>query len=196
MVGIFPGTGIGGGCVYEGRILRGNRITCMEIGHFPIDPGSPSRGSGRCHTLENVASRLAIAAASAQAAYRGQAPHLAEHVGTEVATIRSGALSAAIESGDTVIESIVREAAEWIGIAAAGLVHLLAPDTIVLGGGLVEAMPELFLDAVSESCHQNLLESYRDSYRVVTADLGDEASVLGAAAWAETEIVNNTIRAA
>ena len=115
VVGIFPGTGIGGGCVYEGRILRGNGITCMEIGHFPINPGAPARGNGRCHTLEHVSSRLAIAAAAAQAAYRGHAPHLAEHVGTEVATIRSGALSAAIDSGDTVIEEIVREAAEWIG---------------------------------------------------------------------------------
>ena len=196
VVGIFPGTGIGGGCIYEGRILRGNRITCMEIGHFPINPGAPARGNNRCHTLEHVSSRLSIAAASAQAAYRGHAPHLAEHVGTEVATIRSGALSAAIDSGDTVSEGIVRESAEWIGVAAAGLVHLLAPDTIVLGGGLVEAMPDLFLDAVSGSCNKNLLESYRDSYQVVTADLGDNASVLGAAAWAETEIVNNTTRAA
>ena len=108
VVGIFPGTGIGGGCIYEGRILRGNRITCMEIGHFPINPGAPARGNNRCHTLEHVSSRLSIAAASAQAAYRGHAPHLAEHVGTEVATIRSGALSAAIDSGDTVIEGIVR----------------------------------------------------------------------------------------
>ena len=92
VVGIFPGTGIGGGCIYEGRILRGNRITCMEIGHFPINPGAPARGNDRCHTLEHVSSRLSIAAAAAQAAYRGHAPHLAEHVGTEVATIRSGAL--------------------------------------------------------------------------------------------------------
>ena len=196
VVGIFPGTGIGGGCVYEGRILRGNRISCMEIGHVPIDPGGPSRGNGRCRTLENVSSRLAIAAAAAQAAYRGQAPHLAEHVGTEVATIRSGALSSSIASGDTVIESIVREAAEWIGNAATGLVHLLAPDTIVLGGGLVEAMPELFCNAVAESCHKNLLESYRHTYQVVTAELGDDASVLGAAAWAETEIVDRTTQVA
>ena len=63
VVGIFPGTGIGGGCVYEGRILRGNGITCMEIGHFPINPGAPARGNNRCHTLEHVSSRLAIAAA-------------------------------------------------------------------------------------------------------------------------------------
>ncbi|MFP6701587.1 MAG: ROK family protein [Planctomycetaceae bacterium] len=196
VVGIFPGTGIGGGCVYEGRILRGNRITCMEIGHFPIDPGGPSRGNNRGHTLEHVSSRLSIAAAAAQAAYRGQAPHLAQHVGTEVATIRSGALSASILSGDTVIEDIVREAAEWIGIAAAGLVHLLAPDIIVLGGGLVEAMPDLFRDSVSKGCQKCLLDSYRDSFQIVTADLGDDASVLGAAAWAETEIVDNTTQAA
>ena len=192
VVGIFPGTGIGGGCVYEGRILRGQGITCMEIGHFPVDPGGPSRGNGRCHTLEHVSSRLSIAAAAAQAAYRGHAPHLAEHVGTEVATIRSGALRKAIAAGDQVIEGIVREAAEWIGVTAAGIVHVLAPDTIVLGGGLVEAMPDLFRNAVAGSCHKNLLQSYRNTYRVVTAELGDDASVLGAAAWAEAEIAGNS----
>jgi hypothetical protein len=57
-------------------------------------------------------------------------------------------------------------------------------------------MPELFCNAVAESCHKNLLESYRGTYQVVTADLGDDASVLGAAAWAETEIVDRTTQAA
>ncbi len=192
VVGIFPGTGIGGGCIYEGRILRGQAVSCMEIGHFPIDPGGPARGNNRCRTLEHVSSRLSIAAAAAQAAYRGHAPHLAEDVGTEVSAIRSSALRRAVEAGDTVIENILREAAEWIGMAAAGLVHLLAPDTIVLGGGLVEAMPDLFLEAVSRTCHKNILESYHGTYRVIAASLGDDASVLGAAAWAETEIAGDS----
>ena len=60
VVGVFPGTGIGGGCVYEGRILRGRTSSAMELGHIPVDPDGPRCGCGRRGCLEAVASRLAI----------------------------------------------------------------------------------------------------------------------------------------
>lgn len=63
-VGIFPGTGIGGACIYEGRILRGSVYSCMEIGHIPLQPDGPLCGCGQRGCLEALASRLAIAAAS------------------------------------------------------------------------------------------------------------------------------------
>ena len=78
LVGVFPGTGIGGGCVYDGKILRGRTNSCMEIGHIQVMPDGPLCGCGLHGCLESVASRLAIASAAAQAAYRGQAPHLLE----------------------------------------------------------------------------------------------------------------------
>ncbi len=107
-VGVFPGTGIGGGCVYDGKILRGKTNSCMEIGHIQVVPDGPRCGCGLQGCLEAVASRLAISAAAAQAAYRGQAPHLLDIAGTSLDEIRSGALADAIAAGDTVVESIVR----------------------------------------------------------------------------------------
>ena len=92
-VGVFPGTGIGGGCVYDGKILRGKTNSCMEIGHIQVVPDGPLCGCGLQGCLESVASRLAISAAAAQAAYRGQAPHLLEIAGTDLDDIRSGALA-------------------------------------------------------------------------------------------------------
>ena len=64
----------------------------------------------------------------------------------------------------------------------ASAVHLLAPDIVVLGGGLVEAMPELFVEEVREAAHQRIMPSYVDSFQVVAAELGDDAAVVGAAA--------------
>ena len=96
VLGIFPGTGIGGGCIYEGQILRGRRESCLEIGHVQAVPDGPRCGCGRKGCLEAVASRLAIASASAAAAYRGDAPYLLKELGTDVAPLRSGALSKAI----------------------------------------------------------------------------------------------------
>jgi len=185
VVGVFPGTGIGGGCVYEGSILRGKVGSCMEIGHVQVMPEGPRCGCGRRGCLETVASRLAIATEAAAAAYRGQAPHLLEMTGTDIAEIRSGALAASVAAGDKAVEQILREAARHIGRAVAGVVHLLAPDVVVLGGGLVEALPELFVEEVEATAEKRVLESYADSFEVVAAQLADDASVMGAAAWAE-----------
>ena len=196
VVGVFPGTGIGGGCVYEGHILHGGAISCMEIGHLPLNPGGPSHGTDRCRMLEQVSSRLAIAAAAAQAAHRGDAPFLADKAGTQLDKIRSGTLSDAIAAGDTTVEAIVREAAEWIGVAVTGVVHLLAPDIVVLGGGLVEAMTELFVEEVEAVARKNVLESFRDVFQVVSADLADDASVLGAAAWAQMQVERTQVSGA
>lgn len=184
-VGVFPGTGIGGACVYEGRILRGRNSSCMEVGHLQVMPDGPLCGCGQYGCLEAVASRLAIAAAAAKAAYRGQAPHLASIAGTDLSQIRSGAIVAAIEGGDVAVEKIVRRAATFVGVAVASLVNLLAPDTVVLGGGLVEALPELYLEVVRETARNRVLTSMADCFRVVVSQLGDDATALGAAAWAK-----------
>lgn len=185
VVGVFPGTGIGGGCVYEGKILRGKNHSCMEIGHVQVAPEGPLCGCGRRGCLEAVASRLVIASRAAAAAYRGQAPHLLKNVGTDLSDIRSGALAASIAAGDEPVETIVREAARHIGRAVAGVVHLLGPDMVILGGGLVEAMTDLFVEEVREAAKQRVLSAYVDSFEVVAAKLGDDAGVMGAAAWAE-----------
>jgi len=188
VLGVFPGTGIGGGCIYEGKIIRGARSSCLEIGHVQVMPEGPLCGCGQRGCLEAVASRLAIAAAAAAAAYRGAAPHLLMDAGTDLVAIRSGALARSVAAGDVAVEAIVRMAAAMIGIAVAGVVHLLAPDIVVLGGGLVEAMPELFVDEVQRAARGRVLPSYADSFRVVAAELGDDAAVLGTASWAREEI--------
>ncbi len=189
LFGMFPGTGIGGGCVYEGKILRGRRLSCMEVGHIQVMPDGPLSSGGHRGTLEALGSRLAIAGAAAQAAIRGQAPYLLKEVGTDLGDIRSGALADSVVAGDTVIETIIRQAAEHIGTAIGGVVHFLAPDVIVLGGGMVEAMPKLFQETVENAAREFVLPCYRDSFQIVTAKLGDDAAVLGAAAWAKENLL-------
>lgn len=185
VVGIFPGTGIGGGCVYEGALLRGRIGSCMEIGHLPVQ-GSHGRlcGCGRRGCLETVASRLAISADCAMAAYRGDAPNLMKIAGTDLSNIRSGAIAEAIKAGDKSVEQIVRGAAKHIGIAAASVTNLLAPDVIVLGGGLVEALASIIVEEVRKGVEKRAMASFAKSVEVVAAKLGDDAGVMGAAALA------------
>ena len=165
----------------NGRVLQGATMSCMEIGHIPMEPEVSGNGGT---TLELAASRLAIAGLAAQAAYRGQAPNLLKSCGTDIAKITSGKLAASIEAGDEAIETIVKNAATLLGAGVATVVHLIAPDVIVLGGGLVEAMPKIWINGVKDSANARLLGPYRNTFKVVAAELEDDAGVQGAAAWA------------
>ncbi len=184
-LGVFPGTGIGGGCIYRGEILRGHNITAMEIGHCQVVYNGPLCGCGQRGCLESVASRTAIAANAARAALRGDAPHLFAKTGTDLANIRSGALAESIKEGDKAVELIVQEAARLIGLAVSTTINLLAADVVVLGGGLVEAMSDLFVTHVDKAARKRVMPAFKNAFKVVPAALGDDATAIGAAAWAQ-----------
>ena len=184
VVGIFPGTGIGGGCVYEGKLIRGSNCTCMEIGHMPLIPAGPRDGAGNLGSLESMASRLTIAGGAALAAYRGDAPHLLKDAGTDISDIRSGALSNSVESGDKAVERLVLDACDHLALGVVTMVHLMAPDVIVFGGGLIEAMGSIMLPRIRKQAQDRVLDSLKDVYEIKEAELGDDAGVKGAAALA------------
>lgn len=184
VLGVFPGTGIGGAFIYQGQILRGKTSSCMEIGHMQVTPNGKLCGCGRFGCLETEASRLAVSAQVAAAVYRGEAPYVLSVAGTDLANIRSGVLSDAIKNGDKAVEKIIRQAAVHLGMAVANVVLLLNPDVVLLGGGLVEALPGLFVDIVGKVANGHLMPTYEDTFKVVAAKLGDDATAMGAAAWA------------
>jgi glucokinase len=187
VIGVFPGTGIGGGAVFNGQIVTGRQQTAMEIGHIQVVPNGIPCPCGQQGCLETVASRLAIASQAIQAAYRGAAPSLFEAVGTDLRQVRSGVLSRSVANGDKAVEDIIRSACGYLGQAIATLVSLFAPDMVILGGGLVEAMPELIVDATRLAARERSISILQDSFEVCAAELGDDASVLGAAIWGANE---------
>ncbi len=187
VLGVFPGTGIGGACIYEGRIIRGRTGSCMEIGHVRVQAEGRLCGCGQRGCLESVASRLAIAADAAAAVYRGEAPALQRLAGTDLAEIKSGTLAKAIKGGDSAIEAIVRSAARHLGSAVANAVNLLAPDIVVLGGGLVEALPEIILGEARKVICGQAMKAFTKDIKIVAAELGDNATAMGAAALAAAE---------
>jgi glucokinase len=185
LIGVFLGTGIGGGCVYEGRLLRGRSSSCFEIGHLSTPTGRQLCGCGRTGCLETVAGRLAVASAAIAAAHRGDAPYLKSHYGMDLSDVRSRALAESIAGGDRAVETIVRGAASAVGQAVGDVVNLMAPDRIVLGGGMVEAMPNLFRHEILTAANRRAMPAFARTFRVAVAQLGDDATAVGAAAWAE-----------
>jgi len=181
VVGIFPGTGIGGGIVIDGKVIHGVSGAAGEVGHIIVDPSGALCGCGRRGCIETVASRLAIARDVAAAAIRGQAPYTMEKIGTNIAKMKSSDIADAIKNGDTVVEEIVRYAARMLGMAAADIVNILSPDCIVLGGGLVEAMKDIFMKEVARGIKDFGMPAISPYVEVVAAKLGDDAVAVGSA---------------
>ena len=191
VAGIFPGTGIGGGCVYEGKLIRGANCSCMEIGHIPIMEGGPRDGAGNQGSLESVASRLSIASAAALAAYRGEAPHLLDDAGTDISDIRSGALKNSVEKEEEAVIKIVHDACDKLALSVVTMVHLMAPDVIVFGGGLIEAMGKMMLPRIEKAARKRVLGSMKNVFEIKEAKLGDDAGVMGAAALAKQMVMSD-----
>jgi glucokinase len=186
-VGVFVGTGIGGAAIYEGKLLRGRSGSCMEIGHLPVQPEGPLCGCGRRGCLEAVAGRLALSAQAAAAAFRGDAPHLAQIAGTDLSEIRSRTLADAIAAGDRGIAELMLTAARWIGWGAAGVVNLLAPDVVVLGGGVITELSDLLLPEIERTMRERAMPAFAADFKVRASNLGDDATAIGAAAWAQVQ---------
>jgi len=188
VVGAFPGTGIGGGCVFEGTLITAGARSCMEIGHIPVVPDGMLCGCGNRGCLETVASRLAISGLAAAAAYRGEAPHLMATAGCDISKMRTGVLVDAVKAGDEAVAEIIKKAAGWLGRGIASLINLFAPDVVLLGGGLVEGFPDLYREEVSAVVKEYSMPAYHGTHRIVVAKLGDDAVASGAAAWAQRRV--------
>ncbi|HPU98604.1 MAG TPA: ROK family protein [Candidatus Hydrogenedentes bacterium] len=181
VVGIFPGTGIGGGIIVDGKMLHGFSGAAGEVGHMTVEPGGPFCGCGKRGCLEAVASRIAIAKEVAALAAREDAPYIKQKCGTDLSAIRSGVIAKAIQNGEKMVESVVRKAAYYIGIAAGNLINILSPEAVVIGGGLVEAMPDLYLEEVKRGIADHAMPFLRKGVRVQVAALGDLAVAMGGA---------------
>jgi glucokinase len=183
-VGIFVGTGIGGGLVLDGRLYIGGTGNAGEIGHMIIQTDGPLCGCGQYGCVEALASRTAIAKDAAALAGSGASPAMLEAGGTDLKDIRSGALAQAIEKGDEGVRRVVERAARFVGIAMANCANLLAPEVIVLGGGLLEKLGSLFVREAERSMREHAMASLVSRTKVMLAQLGDDAVPIGAAALA------------
>lgn len=186
VVGLFMGTGIGGGLVRNGEILAGDNYQGAEFGHTKVQVGGQRCGCGARGCLEAYASKLGIASFVAhQVNCEGRETMLTELCDGDYRSLRSSALAKAYRATDAVAVAAIDQAADYLGIGVANAITLLAPSVIVLGGGVIEALGSLLLDRVVSAAEQASWPpgSFADT-SIRLAKLGDHAVALGAAAWA------------
>jgi glucokinase len=180
IIGAWLGTGVGGALIVEGRLYLGASGNAADLGNYLLHV-DVSQEAHRKDVLDNVVSRTAIAGDAAALATKHAAPALQAKVGTDVREIGSEDLAEAIRAGDKAIEKLVRSRAAVLGGALSNLVDFLNPDTIVLGGGLVEAMPALFKREVRKSIDAHAAPKAAKAVDVVVTKLMGHAGTAGAA---------------
>jgi len=182
MVGIFVGTGVGGGLILNGQLIRGARYAAGEVGHTIILPDGPLCGCGKHGCLEALASRTAIERDVRAALVAGRPSILAELILADNDRLTSGTIKLALEQGDELMTEVIARAQFYLGLLAGNLVNILDPEMIVFGGGVIEALGDSFLDPIRATARPCFLSQRDvDSVRILSATLGDYAGVLGAA---------------
>jgi len=187
LVGVFIGTGIGGGFILDGHLYSGFNRTAGEIGHMVIDVDGPKCGCGNNGCFEALASRTAIFRKIHAAIKEGQKTILTEMLGPDLNDLRSGDLRKAIRRGDKVVERIVAEAAEYTGIAVGNLINLLNPEVVVLGGGVIEALEDEMIGTIVKVATASTLSGTAKGISIIASKLGDDAGITGGAVLARRE---------
>ncbi len=182
VVGIFPGTGVGGGVILNGALYEGGSATAGEIGHIIVRMDGPRCGCGARGCVEAIASRTAIERDIRAAVKAGRKTRLTEWLEGDLAIIKSRLLRRALDEKDELVTEILREAARTLGVACLNVRHVLDPDLIILGGGLIEACGEFMLPLIEEVAAADSVKGIRPPARIVRSQLGDDAALLGAVA--------------
>lgn len=180
VVGIFIGTGIGAGLILDGKLYSGFNRSAGEVGHMVLEVGGPKCGCGNRGCFEALAGRQAIFRKIQSAVKEGQKTILTEMLGPDLNDMRSGDLRKALRRGDSLVEKVVEEAAEYIGIAVANLMNIFNPEVVVLGGGVIDALEDEMMAIIVETAHDYALTGTDKGIEIVASKLGDDAGIVGA----------------
>lgn len=178
----FVGTGIGGCVILNGEILTGATDNAGEIGHVVVKVGGARCGCGNNGCMEAYASKTAIANRILKASKKKHHP-LAEKIQRK-GRLKSGDLAQAVDDKDPIAIREVDRAAYYLGVGLGGLVNVLGPQIVVIGGGVTQALGKPFLDKVEASARIQIITDSKKLIQFVPAALGDDAGVLGASLYA------------
>lgn len=184
VVGVFLGTGIGGGLILNGELFSGFNHTAGELGHMVLEVNGPKCSCGNNGCFEALASRTAIFRKIQAAVKDGQKTILTDMLGPNLDDLRSGDLRKAIRRGDKFVDRVVEEAAEYTGIAVANLINLFSPEVVVLGGGIIEALADEMMAIIIETAMDYAMTGTTKGVEILASKLGDNAGIVGGAVLA------------
>ncbi len=184
VIGIFMGTGIGGGVIVDGNLVHGYSKNAGELGHMKIVAYGEKCGCGQKGCLEAYASKTAMIKTFQKAVKKGEETILTKLVGDKWNKLTSKVFYQAFEEKDKLVIKTVEKAADYTGIAVGSLLNIFSPEVVIIGGGLIEALGERVLETIRKSAEENSFPICFKGVEIVPAALGDDSGILGAAALA------------
>jgi glucokinase len=172
-VALTLGTGVGGGLVLDGRLWTGRNGFAGEIGHVPLMADGPLCACGARGCLEALVGASAIARRYDKLAGGGAS-------GPAGKGITPRGIAERARAGDAAALSAFAETGRYLGLALRGVVHLVDPDVLVVGGGISGAA-DLFLPAARDAMRENLMHPPELAPEIRPAALGAAAGWIGAA---------------
>ena len=183
IVGLFVGTGMGGGLILNGKLFTGNEFKAAEYGHMILDPEGPLCGCGQRGCLEAFSSKKGMTAYIRQQVGRGRKSMMEDQLVNEV--FKSKSLKKALEAGDAVAMEAVDRACHYLAVGTGNLINTISPDLVVYGGGVIEAVGQIFLDKILAEVDRYCMPSIRSTVDLKIAELGDDSNLYGALAMIE-----------
>jgi glucokinase len=180
MLGVFVGTGVGGGLILGGRLRRGLG-SAGEIGHTVVSDAGRLCGCGRRGCLEAYAGRGRIELRARKLVERGDSTILFKVMAEKGKDrLTSGVIATALDRGDKMAGDLVTEAVWALGIALASVQNVLDLEAIIIGGGLGDRLGQPFIDRVSAAMKPHLFMDSRPP-KMLASELGDLSGAVGAA---------------
>ncbi len=174
------GTGVGGSVVVGGRLHRGRDQMAGHLGHAILVPDGRQCNCGAKGCLEQYCSATAVAREAREATSAGEKTGLGD-LAPEAITAR--AVHEAAVDGSAFCKALIERTGRYLGIGIASLVNTLDPQVVVIFGGMAAA-GEMLLGPCREAVHAHALPPAKDRVRIVPAELGEDAGVIGAAGLA------------
>ena len=182
LVCVTLGTGVGGGIILDGKLWRGANDSAAEIGHMCVEPfGDVACGCGSRGCLEVYASATAIVRMAREARPRYPNSPL-----NSIVDLTSEKVFLAGKQGDEPAREVFHRVGAYLGIGLANLINILNPETIVIGGGVANGW-ELFEKDMRHQVGEHAFPLPAAEVKIVPAECGDDAGLLGAARLAFTE---------
>ncbi len=185
---VTVGTGIGGGIVSDGRLFRGANGFAAEIGHIIVEPGGPLCGCGNRGCWEQVAAGKALDRMGREEAREQEHSILRRLADGDPDNVTGQLVTEAARQGDDVARHILAEVGRRLGEGIAGIVNILDPQIVVVGGGAIVA-GDLLLEP-ARAAFRDAVEGleYRPRVPIVAAQLANDAGAVGAATLALEEL--------
>ncbi len=177
LLGVWVGTGIGGGLILNDRLYKGGHGTAGEVGRGVVFPWAPP-GQG---TLDHVCSRKGIVDTLTRLIRSGRESMIEEMVGGDLEKIGARELARAWRKRDPLVNEVVRHAAAVLGTSIGGMVTFLSLGRVVLGGGLTHRLGRRWVSLVQRAARRTVFPDTLQQVDVVESELADDAGPVGAA---------------